>query len=229
MSAGTLRGRNILVTGAGDGLGRAAALACASDGATVILLGRTVRKLEAVYDAIRAGGGSEPAIYPINLAGAGWNDYQELAAGIERQLDALHGIVHCAAHFRDFRRLADVEPRDWMEALQVNLTAPFALTRTCLPLLEKSGDASVVFVGDSIASRSPAYAGSYGVSKLALDALVQVWAAELSGTAVRVSRYDPGPLRTSLRARGFPGEKADRNREPDAAASDLVELLAPRR
>lgn len=226
----SLAGRNILITGAGDGLGRATAIACAQQQAGVVLLGRTVKKLEAVYDAIRAAGGPEPApepaIYPLNLAGANWNDYLELAATLERELGTLHGLIHCAAHFKEFRPLQDLEPKDWLEALQVNLTAPYALTRACLPLLQKSAGASVVFVTHPASTAQP-YSGAYGVSKSALETLARTWSAELAPAAgVRVSTYDPGPLRTNLRARGYPGESPERNIPPESAVPALLKLLA---
>jgi len=203
-AADALKERVILVTGAGDGLGRAAAIACAQHGATVVLLGRTVKKLEATDDAIRAAGGSA-AIYPMNLAGASWKDFLDLAATLERELGKLHGLLHCAAHFKQFAPLSDGDPKDWMESLQVNLTAPFALTRACLPLLQSTGNASVVFVTDRARDDARPFQGGYGVSKRALEALMQIWAAESPKDRVRMNSFDPGPLRTALRARGFPG------------------------
>ena len=222
-----LRGRTILITGAGDGLGRAAALGCAQYGAAVILLGRTVKKLESTYDAIRAAGGVEPAIYPMNLAGANWNDYQELAATLEREMGALHGVLHCAAHFKEFAPLQNVEPREWMESLQVNLTAPFALTRACVPLLEKSGEASIVFVTDDAGRQGKRHRGAYGIAKWALEALMQNWAAELPASSrLRMNSFHPGPLRTGLRARGYPGEGRDTAPLPESAVPALLWLLS---
>lgn len=222
--ADLLAGRAVLITGAGDGLGRATALACARHGATTVLAGRTVAKLEKVYDEIKAAGGAEPAIYPINFAGATWNDYEQLAATLEREFGQLDGLVHCAAHFKGFGPLSDADPRDWIETLQVNLTAPFSLTRHCLPLLEKSGAASIVFVSDACGRRGKAYSGAYGVSKFALEGLMQTWAQELESAArVRVNSLDPGPMATGLRRKGF--TEAVGGRDPALAANGVLWLL----
>lgn len=232
---GLLASRTVLVTGAGDGLGRATALACARAGATVVLLGRTVAKLEKVYDEIKAGGDPEPAIYPLNLAGATWSDYAQLADTVGREFGALHGIAHCAAHFKSFAPLASVEPKDWLETLQVNLTAVFALTTHCLPLLERSAaatdgrgsaGASVVFVSDARGRQGKAYSGAYGVSKFALEGLMQTWAQELESAAhVRVNSLDPGPMETALRRKGY--DRGAPAPAPDAAARAVLWLLAP--
>jgi NAD(P)-dependent dehydrogenase (short-subunit alcohol dehydrogenase family) len=220
-----LAGRVVLVTGAGDGLGRETALQCARAGATVVLLGRTVAKLEKAYDEIKAAGGGEPAIYPLNLAGATWNDYEQLAETLAREFGRLDGLAHCAAHFKGFAPLATVEPKDWLESLQVNLTGPFALTRHCLPLLEKSAAASVVFVSDACGRAGKAYAGAYGVAKFAVEGLMQTWAPELESARVRVNSLDPGPMETALRRKGF--AESARAPSPAAAARALLWLLGP--
>ena len=222
---GLLKDAVVLVTGAGSGLGRETALACARAGATVILAGRTVPKLEAVDDAIKAAGQAQAALYPLNLAGATWNDYEQLAATVEREFGALHGIAHCAAHFKGWAPMAGVEPQDWLETLQVNVTAPFALTRHCLPLLERA-HSSVVFVGDDCGRRGKAYGGAYAVSKFALEGLMQTWAQELEGAGrVRMNSLDPGPLNTPLRRKGY--AEVGGAREPASAAAAMLWLLGP--
>ncbi|WP_043111783.1 SDR family NAD(P)-dependent oxidoreductase [Solimonas flava] len=222
-----LQGRHLLITGAGDGLGRAAALACARHGATVILLGRTVAKLEAVYDEIGAAGGAA-AIYPMNLAGATWADYFELASTIEREFGRLDGLLHCAAHFKAYTPLYDVEPKEWIESLQVNLTAAFALTRHCLPLLGQAPDASIVFVSDRQGRDARAFGGAYAVAKAGVEQMAQIWAAELRSNArLRINTYDPGPMRSGTRLKGYPGEPIEHSPLPDAATPALLWLLGP--
>lgn len=221
-----LKDRAILITGAGDGLGKATALACAKHGATVVLLGRTVSKLEKTYDAIEQAGGAKPAIYPLNLAGASWNDYGELANTLEREIGRLDGVVHCAAHFKQFTSLDDVDPREWVESLQVNVTAAYTLTRACLSLLLKSPDASVVFMADRGGREAKPFQGAYGISKAALENLMQIWALELEKKPnLRFNSFYPGALRTGLRLKGYSGEVSDKLPLPETATPSLLWLL----
>ena len=224
--AGLLRERVILVTGAGGGIGSATARACAAHGASVVLLGRNVKKLEKVYDAIEAAGGPTPAIYPMNLAGATWNDMAELYAVIEREFGRLDGLVHAAAHFTVFSPLSDLAPKDWVEGLQVNLTAAYTLTRLALPLLAQRDDASVVFLTDPSGRDNLPYRGGFGVAKYAVEGMIKSWASELEPyPQLRLNAYDPGPLRTFLRLQGYPGEDAQQVPEPDSAMPGMLYLL----
>ena len=222
-----LENRNILVTGAGDGIGRAAAIAFAQHGATVILLGKTIPKLEAVYDEIEALGGPTPAIYPIHLEGATLHDYEEMASKLDETFGRLDGILHNAAKLPYLSRIKDYDAEDWMKVLQVNLTAPFAITQSCMPLLEKSADASVVFTSDETGRQGKAYWGAYAVSKFGLEGLMQVLADELENSPIRVNSIDPGPTRTRLRKNVFPGEDVQGIKAPEELAAIYLWLMGP--
>jgi len=214
-----LKDRIVLVTGAGAGIGRAMALAYARHGATVVLLGKTVSKLETLYDEIEAAGGPTPAIYPMHLEGATPHDYDELADAMESNFGRLDGILHNAASLPYLSRIKDYETEDWLKVMQVNLNAPFQITQACLPLLGKSDDSSVIFTTDEVGHRGKAFWGAYGVSKFGIEGLTQILAAELENSAIRVNCIDPGPTRTALRKRAFPGE--------DNASLKTPEILAP--
>lgn len=223
-----LAGRVILVTGAGQGLGRAAALACAAHGATVALLGRKQHKLEATYDAIVAAGGAEPAMIPLDLASAGSAEFEQVAQLIRRDLARLDGIVHCASHFVPLGPLADQTLELWNTLLRVNLAAPFELTRACLRLLSAAPESSVVFTGETHAVHPRAYWGGFAVSKSALSTLAAVWADELERAGKpRLNVLVPGPVATPQRAQSHPAEDRAALRKPEEAARAFLFLLGP--
>lgn len=220
-----LRDRVVLITGAAGGLGRASALACARAGATVVLLGRRIARLEKVYDEIVAAGLAKPAIYPLDLTGATPRDYAELAATLEREFDRLDGIVHAAAHFEILQPASDIEAEAWLRGLHVNVSAPFLLTQACLSLLRQSAQASVVFVLDDPDRVRRAYWGAYGVAKHALAGLVSILRDEWESTNVRAHALLPAPMRTKLRHAAYFGEDAATIALPDATADAVVYLL----
>ena len=223
-----LAGRAILVTGAGQGLGRAVALEAAKCGATVALLGRTVKKLEQTYDAIEAAGGAEPAIVPLDLATATSADFDSLYQVVKKSLGRLDGIAHCAAHFVPLGPLANQTLEQWLTLLRVNLAAPFALTRCCLPLLAAAPDSSVVLTGETHGARPLAYWGGFAVSKSALAALATIWSQELERAGKpRINVFIPGPIASPQRAQSHPGEERSRLRTAESAARALLYLLGP--
>ena len=226
--ADLLKDRIILITGAGDGIGAAAAKCCAALGATVILLGRTTRKLEAVYDAIEAAGHPQAAIYPMNLEGAAPKDYEDLASTIEKEFGRLDGLLHNASLLGTLTPLGQYDVEQWSKVMQVNLNAPFLMTQACLDLLKKSDDASVLFTSSSVGRKGRAYWGAYGISKAANENMMQIWADELeSNTSVRVNSINPGAVRTSMRARAYPGEDPNTLPKPDAIMATYLYLLGP--
>ena len=223
-----LEGRVVLVTGAGQGLGRAVAMDAAAHGATVALLGRKVEKLEATYDAIVAAAGSEPAMIPLDLAAAGDAEFDNLAQVVRRDLARLDAIAHCASHFVPLGPLSGQSLAQWMTLLKVNLAAPFALTRACLPLLTESQDSSVVFTGETHGLRPGAYWGGFAVAKSGLATLAAIWGEELEHKGKpRMNVFIPGPIASPQRAQSHPGEDRSRLRTPESAARALLYLLGP--
>jgi NAD(P)-dependent dehydrogenase (short-subunit alcohol dehydrogenase family) len=223
-----LASRIILVTGAGQGIGAAAARSFARHGATVILLDKAVRPLEEVYDRIEAAGGRQPAIYPMNLEGAVGKDYVDLAATIASEFGRLDGLLHNAAMLGALIPLAHFDAELWLKIMQVNLNAPFMLTRACLELLKKSDDASVLFSSDRVGRHGKAYWGAYGASKAGLENLMQVLADEMeANTPVRSNSIDPGAVATSLRALAYPAEDTSRLPDPEDIMRPFLYLIGP--
>lgn len=218
-----LNDRILLITGAGDGIGKAAAKAFAAHGATVILLGRTIHKLEQVYDEIVAAGHPKPAIYPMNLEGAAPKDFDDLAATIKTEFGQLHGLLHNAAWMGANTPIAMYDVEIWYKVMQVNLNAPFMLTRACLPLMIEPGNASIIFTLDE---KNTAYWGAYGVSKAAITGFMKILADEMdTDKPVKVNAIDPGPVRTQMRMHAFPGEDPNENPMPDDIMATYLYLM----
>jgi NAD(P)-dependent dehydrogenase (short-subunit alcohol dehydrogenase family) len=223
-----LKERIILVTGAGNGIGAAVAKSYAQYGATVILLDKIVRNLEQVYDAIESASAVQPAIYPMNLEGASEKDYLDLAATIEKEFGRLDGLLHNAAMLGALIPIAHFEAELWYKILQVNLNAPFLMTRACLNLLLQSNNASILFSADNVGRRGKAYWGAYGVSKAGIENLMQLLADEMeANTSVRVNSFDPGPVATAFRSLAYPGDNPERLAKPENVVRPHLYLMSP--
>lgn len=209
-----LKNHVILVTGAGDGIGKQAALSYASYGATVILLGKTVKKLEQVYDQIIDAGGAEPAIVPMDLAGATPSHYAGLAGSIDHQFGRLDGVLHNASILGDLSPFEHIPHEDWQAVMQVNVNSHFYLTQALLPLLKKTKQASVVFTTSSVGLKGRAFWGSYAISKFATQGMMQVLADEYENTGLRFNSINPGATRTAMRARAYPAEDTSSVKTP---------------
>src|SRR5690625_217452 len=224
--ADSLAGRVVLVVGATGGLGSAVARAVAGAGATVVLAGHRVRKLEKLYDELEAMDAPQPAIMPLNLEKATPAQYEEVAATIEREFGHLDGLVHGAAYFDALTPLDHHRPDEWLRTLQVNLSAPFALTQACQPLLAASADSAVVFVTDDPQELDTAHWGAYGVAKAGLERLASILHDENDAGAMRVHALLPGPMRTTLRRKAWFAENPNNNPLPDATAQAVAHLLS---
>jgi NAD(P)-dependent dehydrogenase (short-subunit alcohol dehydrogenase family) len=223
-----LAGRTILVTGAGDGIGRCAARTLAAHRANVILLGRTQQKLEAVFDAIKAETDTDPTIVPCDLEVATEEAYAELNEQILDHYGRLDGLLHNASMLGPRVPIEFYDAANWRRVMQVNVDAPFLLTRALLPSLRRSADASVVITSSSVGRAGRAYWGAYAVSKFAIEGFAQVLADELADEGrVRVTTLNPGATRTTMRTTAYPAEDPMTVATPESRMDIYLYLLGP--
>ncbi|QUX96368.1 YciK family oxidoreductase [Marinomonas sp. CT5] len=206
-----LKDKVILVTGAGDGIGKAAAITYAKHGATVILLGRTTKKLDAVYDYIERHHLPQAAIVPLNLDGAGEHDYIELANTIEAEFGHLDGILHNAGILGERTPISTYDPTLFDKVMRINVTSQLLLTQTLLPLMQRAQNASVIFTSSGVGRKAKANWGAYAISKFATEAMMQLFSSELAELSpnIRANAINPGATRTSMRASAYPEEDPD--------------------
>jgi len=225
-STNSLENKIILVTGAGDGIGRVAAKTFAAHGATIILVGRTPQKLEMVYDEIEAAGHPQAAIYPIDFQVANEQSFIAMCDAISDEFKHLDGILHNAADLGQRTPISNYAPDVWMRLMQVNVNAPFMLTQAVMPLLERAKNASIVFTGSSVGYQGRAYWGAYAASKAAAENLMQTLADELEETtSIRANSINPGATRTKMRAGAYPAEDPTSIKTPQDLMRDYLYLM----
>ena len=224
-----LHDRIILITGAGDGIGRTAALSFAEHGARTILLGPyPSENWKAVYDEIVAGGWPRPSIAVMDFATAQGDDYAQLADSMEQEFGRLDGLLHNAGILGNRSPIEHFEVSKWLEVMHVNLNTPFILTQTLLPLLQASDDASIVFTSSGVGRRGRAYWGAYAVSKFGIEGLSQVLADETSAQGrIRVNCINPGATRTAMRRAAYPGEDPETLPLPESLMGPYLYLIGP--
>lgn len=223
-----LAGRVILITGASDGIGRALALECAKLGAQVVLHGRNTAKLERVYDDIVAiDGAQRPSIAVMDLATADSNAYTSLADSLAEEFGRLDGLVHNASILGERYALRQYDAVLWQQVMHVNVTAAFALTQVCLPLMDAAEDPSMIFTTSGVGNRGKAFWGAYSVSKFATEGLAQVLADEHREGKLRVNCINPGATRTNMRLEAYPAEDRDLLKTPEDILPTYLYLLGP--
>ena len=221
-----LENKTILVTGAGAGIGRAAAITYAKLGATVILLGKTVSKLEAVYDEIVALGGAEPAIIPLDLKGATKQNYIDMSATIAGQFGKLDGVLLNASILGELTPFTQMHEQVFNDVMKVNVTAQYLLAQTLIPTLLLASNASLVFTSSGVGHKGRAFWGQYSISKFATEGMMQVIADEYENTNLRSNAINPGATRTSMRATAFPAEDKNTIAEPEDIMPLYVYLMS---
>lgn len=229
LPANSLDGKVVLITGSTGGLGTTLSKASAAAGATVILVGRKLKKLEKLYDVVQGIGKEEPAMITLEQDKAGPNEYIEIADMLESEIGALDAIVHTAADLGTSTPQMAIDQSEWARVMNVNLTSARLLSLYCIPLLSKSSIGSLTFLLDN---KTTAYWGGYGVSKQALQTFMHMLADEHEGKKdengnplLAINGYDPGPMRTPLRRRAFPGELEQETVPPEGKLGPLLSLM----
>ena len=223
-----LENRVILITGASDGIGRALAIHAASLGARVILHGRNVTKLEAVYDEIESDSSNlRPSIALMDLVSANAESYQTLADSLTEEFGHLDGLVHNAGILGERFSIEQYDAVLWQQVMHVNVTAAFALTQVCMPLLHAAEDPSIIFTSSGVGRTGKAFWGAYAVSKFATEGLSQVLANEHRQGKLRVNCINPGATRTSMRLAAYPAEDRNALKTPEEILAAYIYLLGP--
>lgn len=218
--------KTIIITGAAGGLGKALSGACLTAGFNVVMLDKDRRGLEKAWDEITGEGRPEPALYPLDLLGAGPEHFEELLEKVSGEFGGLDALVHCAARFDGLTPLEQFPPPEWLATIQVNLNAAWLLSAQSLPLLRKSESGSLYFMLEDLERMERPFWGAYGVSKHALAALVRQFAAECRSSGVQVLGINPGVMRTDLRARSYHAENPQLQPAPEIAARKILEFLS---
>ncbi len=213
-----------LVTGASRGIGAALARELARRGTHVVITARTEGGLAEVDDAIRAAGGSA-TLLPLDLMNGAALDV--IGPSIFDRFGRLDILVHNAGALGRLTPVSHIVPSDWEAVVGVNLTAAWRLIRSCAPVLQAAPAGRAVFLTSRRATEPRAYWGAYGATKAALDHLVLTWAAEVAETPLRVNLFDPGPIRSRMRAEAFPGEDPATLPDPASVAPALADLCGP--
>lgn len=227
-AADLLAGRIVLITGAGGGIGEAAAYAFARFGATVILCGRTLSKLEKVCDEINRQGAPEPMLLPLDLEQADATDFNQIAEAVQTRFGMLHGLLHNASILGPRVPLALYPSAQFNNVLRVNLISNFELTQALLPALEAAPDASLIFTSSGVGRQARAYWGAYCVSKFGTEALMGIWADELENLCqIRCNSLNPGSTRTPMRAQAYPAEDPNTLPPPSALMPVYLYLMGP--
>lgn len=222
-----LKDKIVLVTGASRGIGRSVAKALAANGATVILLSRTLKDLESLYDEIMQAGYPEPNIYPFNLCSATLEDYDDLRRNIEQRYGRLDGLIHNAGILGMLSPIEHYDIHNWYQVMQVNLNSVFILTQATLPLLKKSAAASIIFTTNNTSSAPKANWGAYAVASAGCSAMMQLLATECESlTNIRVNAVQPHKIKTILRAQAYPAEEQNSLRKPENIVDQYIYLIS---
>ncbi len=217
--------KHIVITGATDGIGKALAIACAKNGAQLLLIAKDEHKLSALINELKQISGAKHQHYLIDFSLAGETDYIKFAEHLSEQNKAIDSLILNAGYMEALQGIRNFPLEIWLRTITVNQHSPFMLAKCCIPFLEKSSDPSIIF---STHACNKAYWGAYGVAKTAQIGMMEILANELDGDKpIRVNGVDPSPVRTKLRLTNFPGINPDKFAAPEEVISPYLFFISP--
>lgn len=216
--------RVALITGASRGIGYHTALAYAQAGYHVIAVARTIGGLEELDDAIQANGGTATLV-PMDVTDFAAID--RLGAAIDQKWGKLDVLLANAGMLGGLSPLGHFDPKEFEKVMAVNVTANWRFIRSMDPLLKASEAGRAIIIGSAAGYKCRPFWGSYSISKAAVHALAQTYAAECENTDILVNIANPGPIRTAMRALAMPGEDPDTLAHPSEFAKALVMMGSP--
>lgn len=209
-----------LITGAAGALGSSLVKQVMASGADCIALDRQSKALDALHDELQEHQGRVPALMPMDLAGAGPDDYQRLAEVVDSEFGRIDVLVHNAATFQALRPMLQQQPGEWLEIMQTSLTAPYMLTAVLSPLM--SGDSRIVFVGDDYCLDNPSGWGAFGVAQAGRRQMAKILSTDRAPNGARVIEVDPGPFYSRLRVAAWPSDSPEHLPSVDSAAKKVM-------
>lgn len=207
-----LKGKTIVITGAGSGIGRQTAKSLSNRGTNLILLSKDQAKLESLYDEINSDNSRNISIQPIDFEKVQEREFVKISEAIKEEHSIVDGLINNAGILGEKKPLEQYNFSSWSNVLQVNLNASFLITKNLIPLLKKSSNGSILFTSSGVGRKGRAYWGAYSISKFATEGMMQIFSEELQNTSnIRVNCINPGPVRTKMRELAYPAEKPEVN------------------
>ena len=207
-----LEDKTIVISGAGSGIGRQIAKSYAECGADLILLSKSIERLESIYEEINKITSRNVIIQPIDYRTADEKNFQKIILAIREEYSQIDGLVNNAGILGEKKSLEQYSYSVWKDVLKVNLDAGFLLTKNLIPLLKESSSSSIIFTSSGVGRKGRAYWGAYSISKFATEGMMQILFDELQNTtSIRVNCINPGAVRTKMRESAYPAENPESN------------------
>ena len=217
-----MKNKIALITGASRGLGRSVAKSLAKKGVELILVARTISALEELDDEIKSIG-SKSTIVPMDL---GDNEAIDILGGeIHKKWGKLDILVSSAATVGEVTPVSHLDPKIWNKVINLNLSVNYRLIRSFEPLLKKSNQSYAIFITDNNSKSPKPFWAPYNISKLGLETLIEIWKKEITRTNIKAIIFEPGDMKTAMRASFMPGEKNKNLNNPEDISETIMKLI----